>query len=460
MKISLKISDVRFFPFCSYLLFIFPEFQIQFIMDQNHQEQQDNHHEHSDHEGVYKQDLDDALTKKLGTKNFLILDYNVEHLTNRIGLLGDHAYITVTFLNTEGDKENTTFFIKFFPKLEAVAKFAEGVGAFKKEMFVYELLEDFKALGIDLAAAVTPTCYFAKYNKYLFLDNLIEEGYSMPDKHKFLDYDTINGILQSLARLHACSILYEEKNGKTLLDDHLDDFEESFFNDKEDFINLRGVDASIKGILKSIEIFGFPHQLRSGKIFKDVAKEVCYKIYDLVKPSKKYRNVLCHGDLWATNFLLKYDEQTKKFANCKFVDFQCGRYVPPSQDVLSLLYLTTSREFRSEHLYESLGMYYSGLERHLKMSGIDSEKILPFEQFLESCDEQKVFAIIQTAIFFPLVLIETESIEEYFSDVDLNQKALFEDRSYLVLAHKDKDEKYCERLKESIQDLMEYCEYL
>lgn len=423
-------------------------------MDQNHHAQIDHH------EGVYKQDLDDALTKKLGTKNFLILEFKVDHLPDMTGLLGDHAYLTVTFLNTEGDKETLTFFIKFFPKLEAQKVFAEGIGAFKKEMFVYELLEKFKSSAINLAEAVTPTCYFSKYNKYLFLDNLTEEGYVMPDKHNFLNFDTISGILQSLARFHASSILYEVKTGTNLLDHHEDDFEESFFNDKEDFINSKGVNASIKGILTTIDIFEFPQLLKSGKAFKDVAKEVCYKIYNLVKPSKKYKNVLCHGDLWATNFLLKYEEHSNKFSACKFVDFQCARYVPPSQDVLSLLYLTTSRDFRKEHLYELLGMYYSCLERHLKMSGANSEEILPFEQFLESCDEQKIFAIVQTAIFFPLVLIEVGSIEEYFSNIDLNQKALFEDRSYLVLAHKDKDENYCNRIKESIVDLMEYCEYL
>lgn len=421
----------------------------------------DNHYQdHPEHMGVYKQDLDEALTKKYGSRNFLILDYSVEPLTNRIGLLGDHAYLTVTLLNTEGEKETTTFFIKFFPKFEAVARLAEGVGAFKKEMAVYECLDKFKTSGIDLAASVVPICYFAKYNKYFFLDNLTEEGYQNPDKHKYLDYDTISGILHSLAKFHASSIIYEEKHGESLLTHHDDDFEESFFNDKEGFINKEGVDASIKGVIKAIEIFDFPVHLKSGKAFKDVAKEVCYNIYKLVKPSKKFRNVLCHGDLWSANLLLKYDEQTNKFAGCKFVDFQCGRYVPPSHDVLSLIYLTTSREFRTEHLYELLGMYYSCLERHLKMSDVDSSRVLPFEQFLESCDEQKEFAIIQASIYFPLILIGIESIEEYFSNEDLNQKALFEDRSFLILAHKDKDEMYCTRIKESLHDLMEYCEYL
>lgn len=420
-----------------------------------------DHPDHPEHEGVHKTDLEDALIKKLGTKNFLILEYKVDPLVNRIGLLGDHAFIRATFLNTEGEKETIIFFIKFFPRLKAPAEFAEGLGAFKKEMFVYELLEEFKSSGVDVATAVTPTCYFARYNKYLFLDNLKEEGYVMLDKHKLLNYDEVSMVLQSLARFHAASLLYEAKQCKNLLDLHPDNLEESFFNDKEDFINLKGVTASIKGILTAIEIFDFPHQLRSGKIFKDVAEGVCYRIYDLVKSSKTYRNVLCHGDLWSTNFLLKYDDKdTQKLTGCKFVDFQCGRYVPPSQDVLSVLYLTTSRDFRKEHLYELLGMYYSCLERHLKISGVDAQTVLPFEQFLESCDEQKVFAIIQTAIFFPLVLIDVESIEQYFSNVDLNQKALFEDRSYLILAHKDKDEGYCNRIKEAIEDLMEYCEYV
>lgn len=419
-----------------------------------------------DFEGVCKDDITKTVEKKLSTPNFVILKYTLEPLIQRIGLLGDHSLLRVTLLDTEGEEQGLSFFLKFFPKFAAPAKFAEGIGAFKKEIFVYEVFDVFKESGITLISNVTPKCYIAQYNKYLILDDLISEGYKALDKHKTLNYKDVLIVLQSLAKLHASSIIYEEQRSAELGEHYRlnDDFEkqleESFFNDREDFINAKGIEASIKCVVREIDIFDFSDKLVSGKSFSKVAKELCYEIYRLVKPSKSFRNVLCHGDLWATNFLLKYDLKHQRATECKFVDFQCGRYVPPAQDVLSFLYLNTSRDFRKENMYQVIGMYYSYLERHLKMAGFNINNIIPFSNFMDSCEEQKLFAIVQTAIYFPLILISNDEVEAYFSDRELNEKALFEDRSYLVLAHKDKDESYAERLKESIQDLKDYCEYV
>ncbi|XP_023310394.1 uncharacterized protein LOC108912051 [Anoplophora glabripennis] len=429
----------------------------------------DNDHptnEAEEFEEICKDDITKTVENKLSTSNLVILRYTLEPLIQRIGLLGDHSLLHVSLLDAEGEERNISFFLKFFPKFAAPASFAEGIGAFKKEMFVYELFDIFKTSDISLISSVTPTCYIAQYNKYLILDNLISEGYKTLDKHKTLDYESVLVVLQSLAKLHASSIIYEEKRSAELgehyrlIDNFEQQLEESFFNDREDFVNAKGVEASIKCVVNEIDIFDFSDKLVSGKSFSKVAKDLCYEIYRLVKPSKKFRNTLCHGDLWATNFLLKYDSKDQSISGCKFVDFQCGRYVPPAQDVLSFLYLNTNRDFRKDNMYKVIGMYYSYLERHLKMAGFNINNIIPFSNFMESCEEQKLFAIVQTAIYFPLILISNDEVEAYFSDRELNEKALFEDRSHLVLAHKDKDESYTKRLKESIQDLRDYCEYI
>ncbi|CAH1183631.1 unnamed protein product [Phaedon cochleariae] len=407
-------------------------------------------------EPAFSEDISEAIKTKLNREHFLILKHKLEPLPIRTGLLGDHSILQVQILHEDGHSESFPFFIKYFPKMEACAMFAEGIGAFEKEMFVYKLFEEFRKSGINIINSVVPECYLAKSNKYFFLEDLTADGFHALDKHKVLESETLV-ILQSLAKIHASSIIYEEKIGKTLLEMFPENFAESFFNDREGFINEDGINASIKCVLNEIDIFDFPTKLSSGKNFRDVAEKVCHKIYDLVKPSEKFRNVLTHGDLWATNFLLKKGAEGSQ---CKFVDFQCGRYVPPAQDVMSLLHLTTSREFRKEHMYEVIGMYYSCLEKHLKGAGLVPDKLIPFAEFLDSCEEQKSFAIVQTAIYFPLVLVRSNDIEIYFSDVHLNKKVLFEDRTHLVLAHKDTDTFYAHRLRESIQDLKDFCEYI
>lgn len=395
-----------------------------------------------------------AIEKKLGTNHFCLLTYKLEPIIERIGLLGDYSFLNVAYLNAQGTKEHLTFFVKHFPKIEALAEFAQKIGAFKKEVFVYKLFKEFNKEEVSLINNVIPQCYATSYNEYLILDNLFNEGYKSSDKHTTLDYDTVLIVLQSIAQLHASSIIFENKANKKLQDLYSNDLEESFFSKA----NQQGVEASVKCIIDEIELFDQPKTLKSGRNFVDVAEEVCYKIYDLVKPSEKYKNVLSHGDIWATNILLKHDTKTKKPIACKLVDFQCGRYVPPAQDVLSFLYLTTSKEFRKKYMYEVLGMYYSYLEKNVKHFGFDINQILPFENFMQSCEELKVFAIVLAAIYFPLILINNNEIEEYFSNKELNEKALFDNRIHLVKAHKDKDAFYEHRIQESLDDLKAFCE--
>uniref|UniRef100_A0A6P7FW32 Uncharacterized protein LOC114331702 n=1 Tax=Diabrotica virgifera virgifera TaxID=50390 RepID=A0A6P7FW32_DIAVI len=214
----------------------------------------------------------------------------------------------------------------------------------------------------------------------------------------------------------------------------------------------------IKCIADEIKLFNVPNKLAPGKVFTKVADTVCRNIYQAVKPSKTVRNSLTHGDIWTNNILIKYDKKSNKPIGCKLVDFQVGKYAPPAQTVLAFLYLNTRRDFRKKYLYELVGMYYSFLEKDLKKSDIKIDSILPFTEFLQSCDEQKLFGVLISAFYFPLVLINADEIETYFSNAELNRKALFENRIHLVLAHKGKDTAYDERLRESIEDLKELCE--
>lgn len=398
-----------------------------------------------------------AIEKKLGTNHFIVLNYNLTPLPEKLGLLGEYRSLHVSFLNDQGSKEDLHFFVKYFPQQESSAAFAEGIGAFKKEIFVYNLFKEFAEKG--LSVSVVPDCYVVAPKKYLILDDLSNEGYKVVDKHTFLEYDSVLVVLRALAKWHASTFIFENKVGKRILDLYNNDLEESFFNNKKDFANLKGVESCINCIIEEIDLFGFPKKLSSGKYFAEVAEKMCYKIYDMVKPSKRFKNVVNHGDIWATNVLLKYDKKTGKPICCKLVDFQCVRYSPPAQDVLAFLYLTTSRDFRKKYMYEVVGMYYSYLEKNLKQAGLKIEDVLPFSDFMESCEEQKLFAIVQTAFYFPLILIDSNEIDIYFSDLELNKKILFENRIHLVLGHKDKDAFYKQRLIESIADLKDICEF-
>lgn len=323
---------------------------------------------------------------------------------------------------------------------------------------------EIKKSGVDFLNECVTNCYYSKDQHVLVLDDLQKENFNTLDKTNTLDLNVLLVVIKSLAKLHAGSLIYEENQSKklkrpySLLEEHQNDFEESFYNDNKGFVNKNNTIAAIRGILKEIDIFELQSPLTSGKEFKATVLKIYKEIFELVKPSLKHRNVLNHGDLWTNNFLIK-TINGQPF-DCKFVDFQCSRYVPPSQDLMSLIYLTTTRAFRAQHMYELLGIYYANVEKLLKLSGYNLNTILPFQAFMESCEEQKLFAIIQTATYLQLILVDSNVLEDFFANKILYEKTFFEDRSLLVLKYLNMDNNYKSRLKESVLDLREYCEKL
>lgn len=410
------------------------------------------------------------IKNKLQNSNFELMKYSFENLEQKVGLLGDHCLLraTVKILEERGSEDKVvtqefSFFAKLFPAYRGPAEFVEGLRAFEKEIFMYDLFDKFKNYNINLVEFCTASCYLSQYNRYLILDNLFLEGFQALDKYKTLDYQTLITVIKGLAKLHASSIIYEEKKTKELSkqyrlnQEYEREFEETFYSKKEGFINTKGITASIKCVIELIDLFDHRERLISGQNFKLIANELCYKIYDLVKPSKIYRNVVSHGDLWSTNILLKYNDRTQA-TDCKFVDFQCGRYVPPTHDLMSVIHLTTSRRLRKRHMYEFTGIYYATLEKMVKLAGYTLKDLIPFADFMKSCEEQKLFAIIQAATYMPLILVKDDTLVEHFTRAD--ETALFEDRTSLIASSIAKDDIYKNRLEEAIQDLRDYCEYM
>jgi hypothetical protein len=407
---------------------------------------------------VSEEDVSAVLKRRLKSDTE-VESFSLDMLGEWVGNCGDHAILNVTLKSNNESPERYSFFVKLYPRLEFVIEFIEGNGSFKKEIFVYKLFDLMHDEQIKILSDCVPMCYLTTPYKYLVLDNLAEEKYQSPDKHQVLDYDTVRVVLEALAKLHASTLIYEEKKSCRLIDLYGEDFAETYFNDREDFPNKEGLDAALKGIVKCIELFDFSEKLLSGKDFKTVLEEVCARIYALAKPSKKFRNVVCHGDIWVTNVLVKRDDCGKP-VKCKLVDFQCARYTPPAQDVMSFIHLTTSRDFRRKYMYNLIGIYYTSLEKHVTLAGYDMKTVIPFDEFLASCEEQKVFGLVQTGIYFPLILLRTKVIKDYFGNKESNREALLEDRSILVRENMDDDDAYKNRIRDCIQDLKDYCDYL
>lgn len=406
-------------------------------------------------------DIHSILSKKLGTTPYKLVNYEIEKPGDALGLLGDH-FILKTIVNvTPAENTNTpdetfTFFAKFIPSNEEQLVYCLRMGSFHREGTLYELFDKMRDCGITYIDCV-PKTYYQKENFVIVMEYLKIDGFDVMNKKTLLSYDSVLLVLQTLAKLHASSIIYEEKEtarlGRTyrLSEDYEEIFEEVVYGEK----GREEVESSIKGLLSEIDLFEYPETLGSGKKFRDVARDVCFKALELLKASNRTRNVLCHGDLWSTNFLLKCERE--KPCACKLVDFQQSRYLPPAVDVLCLLYLTTSREFREQHMYELIGIYYTILEKLLARYNVDVKSIVSLGDFLESCETYKAFAIFQCATHLQFIMIDDGRLKELFEDLEYCKSFFTTDRTPLIAANFD-DAYYRGRLQDSVADLKEYCE--
>lgn len=92
-------------------------------------------------------------------------------------------------------------------------------------------------------------------------------------------------------------------------------------------------------------------------------------------------SVICAGDCWAPNFLVRDIGQNQKEA--LLLDFQLARTASLVTDLSFLIYSCTLKPFREQHFDDILKMYHSLLSNAIKALGSDPEKIYPWDQFMK-----------------------------------------------------------------------------
>lgn len=410
-----------------------------------------------------REDCRVVIKNTLNTTDYELLKYNVKLLNEQNGFLGTHKKILATV--KQGNEEKTLkYFAKFLPTTE-FSEFAIESGAFDNECFVYNhVFELMDSLNIDIYKYVAKCC-FTRRNDVLVFGDLTELGFTPVNKHKPLNYKQLLVILKALAGYHACCFVLEEKLSKQsgkifrIVNEYSKQLQEVVYIE-ESKAGKKPIQSLIKGISTHIDIFPDSNSKISDEELKRKVDIIFNKLmYEYSAPSTKYRNVICHGDLWASNILLKHDAGGNP-VQAKFVDFQCIKKCPPAQDLMALVYLTTSRKFRSKCMNDILKYYHEQLRISLKDFNYNVNDILPINDFFESCEYYKTFAISQTVSHFHLILTNAEHMKELFQDDSLCHKTFYEDRSEFITKMCAKDPQYKVVLAECLADFRMMCENL
>lgn len=365
-----------------------------------------------------------AISAKLGTSMFEIVNFKQEPLEEMGGYLGEHSILKIAIKRESLKQETLSFFVKSLPQVQSQRDFLNEMnGSFKEYSFFTKYIDCLKKLSINILDDVIPTCYLATDESFIFED-LSAKNFQTLQSRKALDINTVKVGLSSLAKLHASAIIFEEKTSFRLARDFSEELKESFYLGTES--TERAMRSCKRGNDALIDII---HDERM-KITKDQLKDKVRESVDLqkiyIQPSTKFRNTICHGDTWTKNFLFKFEKG--QAVSCVIVDFQTYRYGPPGQDVMLFLHLVMDRETRNENIQKLISFYYEELNRNFR--DFDCENIITWNEFLESCHFYKQYALTQTIMHFHVVILRDDIAKEVFGTPGYAKNALFGNGRY------------------------------
>lgn len=268
----------------------------------------------------------EIIRKKLhkdSMEDFSLINYEVVPIDEVNGFMGQYFTLKATVASPESPLETKS--IKFFTKLPPPATspqydYMQQYGNFRKEVALYTTVFPEVLNGLD--KRYIPECFLGLEDDVIVLEDMAHNGYVMPNKFKPFDLQHCKILMNTLARFHAKSLVFEELYKKSLHDEFSHCMQETLWPLKDGRAKAM-FDAAVKGIVSLIDLMT-DLDVDQRKRFTTKVIELCVDHANKLLPSMRHKNVLCHGDLWANNILFKYDEDQKP-VECCLIDFQLAR---------------------------------------------------------------------------------------------------------------------------------------
>lgn len=183
--------------------------------------------------------------------------------------------------------------------------------------------------------------------------------------------------------------------------------------------------------------------------------EQCYRI---IGPSETHQNVICHGDPWSNNIMIADDSPLYK---CILVDFQVTRYAPLVIDLLQFLHLNATKVYRDNHERDLISFYYSVLKETILNNDSTGNVRMPIlEDVLLAMDDLRIIGLLTSALYFPIALMDAETIAEFTKDSDSFDNFMFGNRTEPVIAHMKVNETYRINVEKAVIELADKCDSL
>lgn len=332
-----------------------------------------------------------------------LVHYDLERDTSAIGYLGDYYALTLCYCTADDENaQQAKLFVKALPQQsDELAKKT----IFQKEAFLYEsLLPKMQEYSKIKWSA---NCFYTRPDLCVF-ENIKLIGYrSSPSKQ--LKEEEILQLLRTLAAFHASSLVYEQQLGINIGDEFGDRLPEITMSADIAWFTT-GLSAII-AVIRSL----CQYQTRKHLDFIDTQlTEILQRVYEQVSPSAKYKNVLCHRDLWAGNIFFPADQKNEVL----LVDFQTCRYSPPAIDLCFGLYLNLTSVERRRLEDKSIDFYYKWLKQDLQDFGLKSEELISQKELRQSYEEFRLFGGVYSAVATTITNVPQAFVTNEFKYID------------------------------------------
>lgn len=436
-------------------------------------------------------DLEQTVKKhhlEKGGGKFQVIDYEIKKLGNEVpgGILSSNFIITVKlrekrvtytdlkdFYNdssSEGSVEELTcsFFIKCFPNDDFGVKYAQDLAIYRKERKLYEqLIPRLQDVGLG-HEPWSPRCYHTKEDTVIILQDLQAEHFVPSGSSSMLDFEHLAVALRTLARLHSSSIAVEERTRSEIPKLYPHALEENAYPDTgTNGYRQTGVRVMTKTIKQLVKLVPGYDAWDINEIL-EAFPEVINRIYELVKPSEKYRNVFNQADLWASNILFKYEDEikggaetekelniTKHPVDCRLIDFQFSRYAPPAFEIATLLTASNTRQFRNEHEKALLDIYYNALDAELSLYGFVTEDLIRRDDFLQSYQDYRLAGLIESLLFNQIIFLPIDFWTELTLSSEKFEDFLLNRHTEICLEAFENNEFYRTKITELLQETID-----
>ncbi|XP_076271377.1 uncharacterized protein LOC143203124 [Rhynchophorus ferrugineus] len=408
---------------------------------------------------INQEDVYEILKKTFENQQYEFVKYQVQYLEQKNGHLGEYFFLDIV-VKVNGEERELNLFVKvLITPIEVLQKtIKEGI-AEKEDLFYNTLLPLFEENNLGELVDFTARCYLSRTNWMLVLSNMSKKGFKPVSINSNLDYHGLRSGVVVLAKLTALSLILEEilslKQEKPI---RLGDiypllYKEFIFVNEESHFYVKHLKSVGEAMVYLTELFP---DISKGVSAEEVSKyldETFTFIFEVIRTSKKFRNVIVHGDLYLGNMLFRYGKDGL-IDRCALVDLQGLRYMPPAYELLFFLYLSSTRETRLQHYDQLIEEYYQTISRTIDSFDFDPEKLFPKQSFHESLEYMKPAALYVKISYNVISKISSEMREALFhNEEEFNKCFQASKRDFIDMVWAD--EYYRQAMADNVRDLVD-----